>query len=105
MIYAPHILQKMVITGGELVDGNPVAGTEEWVDVSHCRCDDNDAKERVSVNGILHDYNYHVVYEGEKLSIGTGVRVIDKDGSIRGKGLVIKPKVCNYFAPKAEIWM
>ena len=106
MIFAPHILQKKVVTGGSLVNGNPVTGTEEWVEIGDCRCDDNDARTQISVNGVLHDYNYHVVYEGEKLPIGTEIRCVDKvDGSIRGEGKVIKPKKCNYFAPKAEIWV
>jgi hypothetical protein len=111
MIFSPHILYKEVITGAFIDDNsNPHEGTAEWVTIGKCRCDDNDAKEKVfvekvSVNGIIHDYDFHIVYEGEKLPVGTKVRALNKDGSVRGEGEVIKSRKYNYFTPSAEIWI
>jgi len=105
MYYAPHILQKEVVSGSYIDDdGNPVKGNKSWVCVSNCRCDDNNQQERISVNGIWHNYNYHIVHEGERIPIGVTVQVLDKDGSVRGEGTVIKTGKCNYFN-YSQIWL
>ena len=105
MYYAPHILQKEVVTDAYIGDdGNPVKGVKSWVDVGKCRCDDNNQQERISANGVWHDYNYHVVHEGERILIGTSVRILKRDGSVRGEGMVIKTGKCNYFS-YSQIWL
>lgn len=103
MIFSPHVLQKKVVIGGGIIGGNPVPGEEEWVDVGKCRCDDNGQQIKVSVNGILFDYNYHIVHVSESIPIGTEIRVMDGD-SVRGEGKVIKSGKCNYF-DYCEIWV
>lgn len=104
MIFSPHKLLVKVVSGPSFdEDMNPIPPKEDWKDFGSCRCDDNGAMKQVSVNGVLHDYNYHVVYEGEKIKMGTEVRVLDSE-SIRGEGKVIKPSKSNYFN-YAEIWL
>jgi hypothetical protein len=103
VIFSPHILQKKA-GAGELVNGNPVPGSNEWETVGECRCDDNGQQIKVSVNGMLYDYSYHVVYEGEKLPVGADVRVLNEDGGTRGEGSVVKSGECNYL-DYSEIWM
>ena len=104
MEFAPHILQKQ--TTELLLDENrnPDVNKNDWETVGACRCDDNGQHEKVSVNGVFHDYKYHVVYVGEKISIGTAIKVLDESGNIRGEGEVIKTSKCNFF-DYSEIWM
>lgn len=104
MIFAPHILKKKTVTGGIIDEkGNPIPDKVDWVEVGKCRCDDNGQQIKVSVNGILYDYNYHVVYTGEIIPIGTEIQISDGE-RIRGEGKVIKCGKANYFN-YAEIWM
>lgn len=104
MIFAPHRLFVKVVSPTLFdEDMNPIPLKENWVDFGACRCDDNGAMKQISVNGVMHDYNYHVVYEGEKIKIDTEVRIFDGE-SIRGEGKVIKPAKSNYFN-YAEIWL
>jgi hypothetical protein len=104
MIFCPHVLQILVISGAQIVDGNPIPGSESRETIGKCRCDDNGQHKQVSVNGILYDYSYHVVHEGAKLPIGVKVRALDKDGNVRGEGEVVKSGKCNYFN-YSEVWI
>lgn len=104
MIFSPHTIQKKVITGATIEKGNPIKGSESWINVGKCRCDDNSQQKQISVNGVLIIYNYHVVHEGERIDVGTEVQCLDENGNIRGSGIVVKTGKCNYFS-YSEIWM
>lgn len=105
MIFAPHILQVKIVSPPTFdADMNPVAGKAEWKEIGPCRCDDNGARKQISVNGVVVDYNHHIVYEGEKIAAGTQVRVLDESGGIRAEGKVIEPSTCNFFS-YSEIWL
>lgn len=51
----------------------------------------------------MYDYDYHIVYEGEKMNVGTEVRILNGE-SVRTEGKVIKSGKSNYFK-YAEIWL
>lgn len=105
MMFAPHILQVKIVPSPAFdADMNPIPGQAEWKEIGPCRCDDNGATKQISVNGVVRDYNYHIVYEGDRIEAGTKVRVIEESGDIRAEGEVIKPKRCNYFS-YSEIWL
>lgn len=106
MIYKPHILQVLKYPEIEYDDlGNPIKKEGEWSTISDCNCHDNGSSTKISVNGILYDYNYNVVYEGEKIPVGMKVRCVDKsDGSVRGEGTVIRSYQGNYLR-YAQIWI
>lgn len=101
MIFAPHILQVKVITPMEKDEfGRPIPGTggESWQDVCKCRCDDVSAEKKVSINGVLYDFKYKVVFDKpSKVEVGTEVRCLNADGSIRGEGVAKSPLETNYF--------
>lgn len=110
MEYAPHFLQIQVADGEEYTDTKGIrriAG-EEWLLLCTCRCDDNDAREVIAVNGVAREYSYHVVYDPteieHKFVIGERVRILCEDGSIRGEGMVIKP-ARNNFLDYAELYL
>lgn len=104
MIFSPHTLQRL--TTGSYVDENgiPQAGSKEWVGAGDCRCDDNSQHKATSVNGILYEYQYHIVHEGDLIPLGTTVRALDSEGNVRGEGKVIKTGKCNYFS-YSEVWV
>jgi hypothetical protein len=104
MIFEPHLLQTLVVSGDQVADGYANPGQRVWVTYGRCRCDDNGQRERVSVNGVLYDYKYHVVYEGGRIAVGTEVRALDDEGNVRGEGTVVATAECNYF-DYAQIWM
>lgn len=104
MIFAPHRLMVKVVSGPSFdEDMNPIPPKEDWKDFGSCRCDDNGVMKQISVNGVMYDYNYHVVYEGERIKAGTEVKVFD-GGEIRAEGTVVKSAKCNYFN-YYEIWL
>lgn len=114
MNYAPHILQ--IYHPAEFItddEGVMTPGLSWWETVGECRCDDNGGLKQIGVNGQAYTYNYHIVYEGAKLSIGTKVRAVEADALtmneipkefIRGEGEVIKPGKCNYLN-YSEVWL
>lgn len=108
MIFAPHILQVKVITPmdkDEFGRSIPGTGGESWQDICKCRCDDVSAEKKVSVNGILYDFKYKVVFDKpSKVEAGAEVRCLNFDGSIRGEGVVKSPLETNYF-PYRVIWL
>lgn len=107
MYYAPHTLQKRIspiIVNDEY--GKPVeSGTESWINVCRCRCDDNTTKEFKSENGLAYRPTYHIVCEGmHSLNAGDYVRCLRPDGSVRGEGKVYTLQVLNYL-PYSEVWI
>lgn len=99
MFFKPHILQIYVpgITTTD-PDGNPVTTKGTYQNLDGCRCDDNGAQRSVGVSGQSYVYNQHVVLSktAHKFSIGEQIRVINKDGSIRAEGTIIKTGEANY---------
>lgn len=104
MIFSPHRLFVKVVSGPSFdEDMNPIPPKEDWKDLGPCRCDDNGVVKQISVNGVMYDYNYHVVYEGEKIKNDTEVKIMDGE-EVRGEGKIIKSGKSNYFK-YAEIWL
>nr|DAU15353.1 MAG TPA: hypothetical protein [Caudoviricetes sp.] len=108
MIFALHILQVKVITPMDKDEfGRPIPGTggESWQDVCKCRCDDVSAEKKVSINGVLYDFKYKVVFnKPSKVEAGTEVRCLNPDGSIRGVGVAKSPLETNCFSYRV-IWL
>lgn len=103
MMYAPHILQKKIINTSTDEFGRTIFGEEEWVDVCHCRCDDNITQEFKSENGKTYRLKHHVVCEKCDIKSGEFVRCISNN-DIRGEGEVYMVKNANFF-DYTEIWM
>lgn len=106
----PHKLQMQVITPEENDEyGRLVSGTggESWQDVADCFCHDNSQQKEVSVNGKRWVYNYHVVYEGNKIPLGSCVRCLDSDDNTVGEGEVKKNAECysEEFKGRCDIWI
>ena len=94
---APHKLQLLVIVPEQNDEySRPIPGTggESWQDVTDCFCHDNSQQKEVSVNGERWVYNYHVVYEGDKIALGSHIRCLDAGGKIVGEGDVKKNAEC-----------
>lgn len=108
MIYAPHILEKLVKIEPEADEvGNSVPGTgnEKWTYVGKCRCDDNGAGRKIGVGGEMVTYSYHIIIDRKmKIPSGTKVRALEQDGSIRGEGKTLNPSKCNYLN-YSEVWI
>ena len=108
MLYAPHILEIESHKEPQRDEkGNTIPGTggSSWEEIGRCRCDDNNSGERVGVSGTMIEYVYHIVVEGRVIiPIGSKVRALEKDGSIRGEGSVIRASKCNYMN-YSEIWV
>ena len=107
MIFAPHILQKKVISPMEKDEfGRPIPGTggEKWEDVCLCRCDDNSTNEFTSENGSVYRPNFHIVCEKQtSVNAGDEIRCIN-GAEIRGGGRVYMVKSTNFFG-YSEIWV
>lgn len=110
---APHILQARTLTeptydafGRQLTDSEEI-----WSDVAECFCHDNTQMKQVSVNGELWTYSYHIVYEGDVISLGTKVRCVAREESgideVVGEGEVKKRAACYSaeFAGRHDIWI
>lgn len=109
MFYAPHKLFKKVIIPYEKDDfGRPIKGTggETWQYVCMCRCDDVSAERKVSVNGVLYDFKYKVVFDkhDEQIDVDTEVRCLREDDTIRGEGIVRSPLETNFLNYRV-IWL
>lgn len=107
---APHKLQLLVIVPEQNDEYNqPIPGTggESWQDVTDCFCHDNSQQKEVSVNGERWVYNYHVVYEGDKIALGSHVRCLDAGGKIVGEGDVKKNAECysEELEGRCDIWV
>lgn len=115
---APHILQVRTLTdpiydeyGRQLTESKEI-----WRNVAECFCHDNTQMKQVSVDGELWTYSYHIVYEGQKIELGTKVRCIIADGccqccsdeeDIVGEGEVKKRAACysSEFVGRHDIWI
>lgn len=108
---APHILRKKIIINPDNDElGRPIPGTgkEDWIDVAECFCHDNSQMEKISVNGRMIDFSFHVVYDGEVILPDTDVECIDKISTrIVGCGKVIKKATCysDEFKDRQDIWL
>lgn len=108
---APHRLQVCTVKPPEVDEyGKPVKGSggEAWEDAGDCFCHDNTQMKQVSVNGELWTYQYHVVYEGDKIPLGTKVRCTDRlTGSVVGEGSVTKNAECysSDFKGRCDLWL
>lgn len=105
MMFAPHILQKKVVSPIERDEfGRIISGNDEvWEDVCPCRCDDNTTQEFASENGSVYRPNYHVVCEANNVKAGDFVRCLD-NGIVRGEGEVFMAKSSNWFK-YTELWL
>lgn len=106
----PHILQLQVLgspTVNEYGDEDDSSVSEEWNCYACCFCHDNNQQKQVSVNGELWTYNYHVVYEGDKIALGTMVRCLDDDGNVIGQGKILKCNRCysDDFDGRCDLWI
>ena len=107
---APHKLQLLVITPEKNDEYNrpiPGTGSERWEEVTICFCHDNSQQKEESVNGKLWVYNYHVVYEGDKIALGSHVRCLDAEGNTVGEGDVKKNAECHSeeLEGRCDIWI
>ena len=105
MMYAPHTLQKKVISEDTTDEyGHPVVGESTWVTVCQCRCDDNTTKEFKSENGTVYRPSYHIVSERNSIKADDEIRCLNSDGSVRGEGKVYVAKSNNYLN-YSELWV
>ena len=105
MIYAPHTLQKKVISEDTTDEyGHPVVGESTWVTVCQCRCDDNTTKEFKSENGTVYRPYYHIVSPRNTIKANDDIRCLNSDGSVRGEGKVYVAKSNNYLN-YSELWV
>lgn len=107
MIFAPHTLQKKVITEPTLDEYGRANddGKEEWITLCRCRCDDNTTKQFQSANGEVYTPTFHVVCEMRvDIQPKEVVRCVDNNDYIRGEGEVYNVSRKNYFN-NSEIWI
>lgn len=107
MFYKPHILYRKVEKPYEYDEnGNPIPGTggETWEKVCGCKCYDQSADRAFTVNGTAYPYKYRVVTEKVKIEAGVVVKVLNKDGSLRGEGVVVSPMTTDYLN-YGQIWL
>ena len=105
MIYAPHTLQKKVVSEESTDEyGHPVVGESTWVNIGQCRCDDNTTKEFKSENGNVYRPSYHIVSPRNTIKANDDIRCLNSDGSVRGEGKVYVAKSNNYLN-YSELWV
>lgn len=105
-MYLPHRLQKQetqpTTRDG---DGNPVSGSTSWVDLSPCRCDDNNTQRSIGVAGEAYIYQHKIVTPTiEALKEGAQVRVIDAVGAVRAEGRIVRTVRLSY-QPYTEMYL
>lgn len=108
MYYTPHILYvKRKPNPDYDKNGNPVYPETEWEQVADCFSHDNGQMEKVSINGVMTDFSYHIVYEGDAVNISDEVKCTDKEGNLVSEGNVIKFARCfsPYFKDRKEVWV
>lgn len=106
MLYAPYTLYKKPKSKLKLDShGKPVPATApEWEVVGPCRCDDDATQELKSDNGQVYMSRYHVVYDKTDAVVeGDEIKCLDKDGRVRGQGIVGMVKSTNYLR-YSELW-
>lgn len=97
MYYAPHFLYKRDTAQYRDEFNRIKENLERWIPMGECRCDDNNNKHVKNENGDVYVYQYHIVCEAKGISLGDYVKVVDKNGNIRGKGKVANVSRCNYL--------
>lgn len=106
MFYAPHKLQKRVITPPDKDEyGRPIPGTEreDWVDVCKCHCNDNYTTKFQDANGEVFIPSYKIVCPLIKIKVGDYVRCLEGE-EIRGEGEVYRVSKLDYIR-YLEIWV
>lgn len=105
-MYLPHRLQKQETQPTTRdADGNPVNAHPSWVDLSPCRCDDNNTQRSIGVAGEAYIYQHKIVTPTiEALKEGAQVRVIDADGTVRAEGRVVRTVRLSY-QPYTEMYL
>lgn len=103
---APHILQIEVQATKRDKYNRLLPSTNQWQNIGECFCHDSGAIHKVSINGQMFDFNYHVVYEGEKIAVGKIIRCLLGDKVI-GEGKVIKSSECYTaeFKGRCDLWI
>ena len=108
MIYAPHILQKKVLSAPIRDEFGRIRSnmTERWVDVCKCRCDNNDTTSFTSDNGSVYTPKYHIACDGHiDIPAGTFVRCLSSGGNIViCEGMVYRSKKLNHLF-YSEVWI
>lgn len=107
MIFAPHKLFVKVISSPSFDENmNPMPPKDDWKELGSCRCDDVSTEKKVSINGVLYDFKYKVVFNRtlEAVPVGTMVRCLNQDDSVRGEGIAKNPIEANYL-PYRTIWL
>jgi len=106
-MYLPHRLQKQETQPTTKdADGNPIKSTPSWVELSPCRCDDNNTQRSIGVAGEAYIYQHKIVTPTiEALKETTEVRVIDADGqTVRAQGRVVRSVRMSY-QPYTEMYL
>lgn len=106
MYYAPHQLQKKVVSETRDEYGRILSVADTWVDVCRCRCDDADSQEIEDDNGKVFTPHYHIVAEGRAdIEAGDEARCLNGDGSIRASGVLHRrPKHLNVLQ-YTDLWL
>lgn len=104
MIYAPHILKRLISEITNDSYGRPIQ-TTSWETICPCRCDDDGVTEVVGENGHVNRAKYHIVC-GRNTTVRQGdtIKVENQDGTIRAQGVAQSPKNLNKL-PYSEIWV
>lgn len=103
MYYAPHLLQKRLSTTPALDEyGREIVGdsAEEWLDVCRCRCDNNSDREVMTPDGKVVRPDFRVVFDANNVNVAPGdyVRCLNRNGSVKGDGRVLRMKTLNYLS-------
>ena len=105
---APHKLYIRTLVQGETDEyGRQVSeDSESWKPFADCFCHDNSQAREITVNGQLWTYSYHIVYEGDKIPLGTYVRCMD-GSRVVGEGKVVKNAECysRDLEGRCDIWV
>ena len=99
----PYILQVLSITGTKDENGNWIAGTENWINLTRCRDEAGSGKKVTGIDGSSHDYSFLIqMPQGvEAIAAGTKVRVVD-GAAVRATGLVIYSRKDQFHS---RVWV
>lgn len=102
MYYAPHIINKRIVTKERDEYQRPIKSEEQWVEAGSCRCDDAGGQEIIDDNGNAFVPLYHIVCSRDiELSYGDYIRIEPKgvEGKVRKS-----PQRLN-FLDYSEVWV
>lgn len=102
-LYARNIAEPVRDAYGRQVSENRIS----WDYITDCFCHDNSQTREVTVNGKLWVYSYHIVYEGEKIPLGTYIKCLNVRGDVVGEGEVVKNAECYSadLAGRCDLWV